>query len=328
VLERRIDIHHHAIPAVYAAALVDAGVTEPIVGVAYPVWDVDTDLAVMDRHDIQAAVLSITAPGVSFVSGAAAAAAARATNEAFADLVAEHPTRYGAFALLPLPDVAAALDELRYALDELRLDGVGLFTHYSGTYLGDPTFDGLFDALAERDALVFVHPTVPPSSDQSMFGLPPSLYEFPFETTRAVANLLYSGVLDRHPGLRLILSHAGGTIPYLAKRLTYAATIAPAVAAREPADLLGSLQRLYYDTAMSANEHTLAGLTSLVPLSHVLFGTDYPFMPETTTAETVDGLSTFFEESLLLGIERGNALRLLPDLARRLDSQAAAPNQA
>ncbi|WP_194903569.1 amidohydrolase family protein [Catenulispora rubra] len=320
----RIDVHHHAIPQAYIDALKLAGVSEPIVDVAYPTWDVDTDLEVMDRHGIQAAVLSITAPGVSFTDGRAAAAAARATNEALAQLIAAHPTRYGAFALLPLPDLDAALDEVDYALDVLGFDGIGLFTHYRGTYLGDPAWDRLFAVLAERDAVVFVHPTVPPSTDQPMFGLPPSLYEFPFETTRMVANLLFSGTLDRHPGLRMIVPHAGGAVPYLAKRLTYAATITPTIAEREPKALLDSLRRLYYDTAMSANDHTLAALTSFIPDDHVLFGSDYPFMPESTTAETVSGLTAYYDAPRLAQVESGNALHLLPSLAARVTGAAAA----
>lgn len=321
----RIDVHHHAIPTAYTAALGRAGVSEPIVDVAYPTWDVDTDLDVMDRTGIQAAVLSITAPGVSFVEGPAAAQAARVTNEALAELIARHPTRYGAFALLPLPDLDAALVEVDYALDELGFEGIGLFTHYRGTYLGDPAWDRLFAVLAERDAVVFVHPAVPPSSDQPMFGLPPSLYEFPFETTRMIANLLYSGTLDRHPRLKLIVPHAGGAVPYLAKRLTYAATIAPTIADREPKDLIGSLQRLYYDTAMSANDYTLASLTAFAPDDRVLFGSDYPFMPESTTIETVTGLANFYDQPRLADVETGNALRLLPGLAGRLSSYSAVP---
>lgn len=321
---RRIDVHHHAIPKPYLAAMRQAGITEPIADVAYPTWDVDTDLAVMDRNGIQTAILSITAPGVNFVAGPAAASTARRTNEAFAELIREHPTRYGAFAVLPLPDVAAAEAEISYALDTLNLDGLGLFTHYAGTYLGDESFRRLLDVIAERDAVTFMHPTVPPAQDQPGFGLPPSLYEFPFETTRAIASLLYSGTLDRHPGLRLIAPHAGGTVPYLAKRLTYASTITPAVSDREPKDLLASLARIYYDTAMSANPHTLAGLSSLVGADHILFGTDYPFMPESTTIETVDGVAAFYDPSSLAQIETDNALALFPRLADRLSGTAVA----
>jgi predicted TIM-barrel fold metal-dependent hydrolase len=259
-------------------------------------------------------VVSITAPGVCFVEGADAARVARQTNEYLRRLIADHPTRYGAFALVPLPDVRAALDEIDYALDVLGLDGVGLFTNYRGAYLGDPEFEPVLARLAEMNAVVHIHPAIQPATDQPTFGLPPSLYEFTFDTTRTVANLLYSGTLDRHPDLRLILSHAGGAVPFLAHRLTYAATINPKLAGRTPRDLLGSLRRLYYDTAMSANRPALAALTSLVDSDHILFGTDYPFMPESTTEETVQGVREFFMAEDLAKVERGNAAALMPRL--------------
>ncbi len=142
-----------------------------------------------------------------------------------------------------------------------------------------------------------------------------SLYEYPFDTTRAVANLLFSGTLDRHPGLRIILCHAGGTVPYLARRFTYAATINPKLAPRVPHDLLGSLRRLYYETAMSANPSTLIALASFVSTEHILFGTDYPFMPESETAETIAGLGEFFGRPALANIEQNNAAALVPRLA-------------
>ncbi|AEY85442.1 metal-dependent hydrolase [Streptomyces hygroscopicus subsp. jinggangensis 5008] len=312
----RIDVHHHIIPETYRRAMDRAGVSDPIAGVAYPTWDVDTDLDVMDRHGIRAAVVSITAPGVAFVSGPEAARVARATNEAMAQLISDHPGRYGGFALVPLPDVDAALKEIDYALDVLGLDGVGLFSNHRGTYLGDQRFDRLFAALAERDALIHVHPASPAVTGQDDFGLPPSLYEFTFDTTRAVANLLYSGTLDRHPHLRIILSHAGGTVPFLAKRLTYAATINPRLGDRQPQDLLASLRRLYYDTAMASNRPALTALTELVGTDHILFGTDYPFMPESTTAETVAGVRTFFDHDSVLDVEHHNAAALLPRFAK------------
>ncbi|WP_406155799.1 amidohydrolase [Streptomyces sp. NBC_00882] len=311
----RIDVHHHIIPDAYLRAMDRAGLDDPIKGVAYPRWDVDTDLAVMDQYGIRVAVVSITAPGLSFASGEEASYVARATNEAMAQLCADHPERYGAFALIPLPDVDAALREIDFALDVLGLDGVGLFTNHQGTYLGDPQFEPVLAALAERDALVHVHPAQPAGTDQPTFGLPPSLYEFTFDTSRMVANLLYSGTLDRYPGLRMILSHAGGAVPFLAHRMTYASTINPKLKDRQPDDVLGSLRNLYYDTAMSANRPTLAALTSFVGTDRILFGSDYPFMPESTTAETVAGLRDFFAPETLMDVEWNNAAALLPRFA-------------
>ncbi len=323
----RIDVHHHVIPPVYLKALEEAGVDNPIAGVDYPRWTAESDLEVMDTYDIQTAILSITAPGVAFTDGQSAVRVARQTNEFMAELIEQYPTRYGAFALIPLPDVDAALSEIDYALGTLGLDGIGLFTHYQGAYLGDPAFDRVFAKLVDSDAVAFVHPTIPPGVGQPGFGLPPSLYEFPFETTRVAANLLYSGTLDRHPDLQLILSHAGGAAPYLAQRLTYASTIAASIASREPKDLIGSLRRLYYDTAMSANPHTLAGLSSLIGTEQILFGSDFPFMPESTTAETVSGLDAFFNDEDLADINRNNALALFPRLSQ-IHSDAAVSSAA
>jgi 6-methylsalicylate decarboxylase len=312
-----IDVHHHVIPEQYWRTVIEVTGHPMIPGVDEVHWDLDTDLATMDRYDIQTAVLSVTAPGVGFVQGAAAARLARQVTEYLAELLADHPTRYGAFALLPLPDVEATLAEIDYALDTLGLDGVGLFTHYRGVYVGDPAFDRVFATLAERDAVTFLHPLVPPATGQPSFGLPPSLYEFTFDTTRAVANLLFSGTLDRHPELKLILSHAGGAVPYLAHRMTYATAIASSLASREPRDLLGSLRGLYYDTAVSANPATLSALTSLVDTSQVLFGSDYPYLPAATVAHAVDGVADFFTGTDRRDVQWNNAMALLPGVAKR-----------
>lgn len=314
-MPHRIDFHRHVIPDVYLKAMNQAGVRDPLHGVAYPPWDADIDLGLMDRYGIRAAMVSITFPGVNFADGREAGRLSRASNEAMAKLIADHPTRYGAFALIPLPQVNAALREIDYALDVLGLDGVGLFTNHRGTYLGDPELDPIFARLAERDALITVHPAPPPATGQPAFELPAPLYEYPFDTTRAVANLLFSGTLDRHPGLRIILNHAGGTVPYLAKRLTYAATINPKLASRQPHDLLGSLRRLYYETAMSANPYTLAALAAFVGTEHILLGTDYPFLPESETADTIAGIGDFFDDASLADIEQNNAAALVPRLA-------------
>jgi predicted TIM-barrel fold metal-dependent hydrolase len=309
-----IDVHHHAIPPVYRAALERAGLVDPIPGVDYPSWSVAQTLDLMDRRGIAVAVLSITEPGVHFTDAAVAKGLAREVNEFYADLIRESPHRFGAFAALPLPDVDAALEELAYAVDVLGLDGVGVMTNYRGLYLGEERFDPLLAEVERRELPIFAHPASPPSGDR--LGLPVSLYEFTFDTTRMVANLLYRGTLDRHPELRVILSHAGGAVPFLAKRLTYGPTITGALAGGPPRDAIASLERLYYDTAMSASQYALPSLRALVDPSHILLGTDYPFMPEDTTVETLAGLEAFdgFDGADRAAIARDNALGLLPRL--------------
>jgi predicted TIM-barrel fold metal-dependent hydrolase len=311
-----IDVHHHIIPNLYRKAMDEAGLRNPIPRVDYPAWSVDSSLAVMDKYGVAAAVVSITDPGIHFGDQADATVLAHDVNQYFAELVRNNPRRFGAFAVLPLPDVDAALVELEHAIDVLKLEGVGMLTHHRGIYLGDPSFAPLFGEIERRGVPVFVHPATPPSKDQPTFDLPPSLYEFTFDTTRAVVSLLYSGILEKHPNLRLILSHGGGTIPYLAKRLTYGPLIHSRLSERAPKDVLTILRRLYYDLALAATEYALPSLQALLDPSHILFGSDFPFMPDWYTGETVEKLNNYkgfneFEREL---IRRGNARQLFPRL--------------
>ncbi|MFI5956156.1 amidohydrolase family protein [Cryptosporangium sp. NPDC051539] len=312
-----IDVHHHVVPAFYRAELETAGLLRPIPGVDYPRWDPAASRAMMDRLGINAAVLSVTEPGVHFTAGESARRLARRLNEYLAGLVADEPARFGAFAVLPLPDVDAALTELAYALDVLRLDGVGVLTNYRGTYVGDFSFEPLLAELDRREVPVLLHPARPPGRDQPTFGLPASVFEFPFDTTRAVANLLYSGALDRYPGLRLIVPHAGGTVPFLAGRLADAAVISPELAGRAPADPIGALRRLWFDTALSANPYTLPSLHALADPGRVLFGSDFPFMPYGYARDSHAALCHHHAGNphLLERIRSGNAAALFPRLA-------------
>jgi len=319
-LANSIDVHQHVIPPVYRRALADAGVIDPIPGVDYPEWSVERAIEMMDRRGIMAAVLSVTEPGVHFADDSTAKRLSRDVNEYLADLIRDYPNRFGAFAVLPLSDVEAAMEEFHYALDVLKLDGVGLLSNYRGLYPGNKELEPLLAEAEDRGVAVFIHPASPPDGNANGFELPVSLYEFTFETTRMVANLLYSRTLDEHPSLRIILPHAGGAIPYLAHRLTYGPTISARLTDRAPHDLIGSLRRLYYDTAMSASEYSLPSFRSLVDPDHILFGTDFPFMPEDTTVETIEGIRSFdgFTDTDLGQIASGNALQLFPRLEAQL----------
>jgi predicted TIM-barrel fold metal-dependent hydrolase len=316
---RLIDVHHHAIPPCYLAALADIGVETPVKGASFPHWSPDTSLEAMDGAGIQQAVLSVSAPGLGVFTGDAARRVAREVNEYLARLVQDRPSRFAAFALLPMDDEANARAEAEYALDTLGLHGVGLFTSAHGRYLGDQKLEPLMAELAARKVPVFVHPNVPAVAAPS-FGLAASVIEFPIETTRAVANLLFSGTLDRYPDLSMILSHAGGAVPYLARRMTHAATITPALRGKAPVDLLGSLRRLYYDVALSATPEQLACLCTVVGPERILFGSDFPFMPREHTMENAAGLRQFegVTETQRNWIGRGGALRLFPSMAEHL----------
>ena len=142
----RLDVHHHIVPPEYVAALTTFGVKGGG-GIAFPHWDPQRSLSMIDRHGITAAITSLPALGVYFRDRALARDLARRFNDDSADLVHRYPQRFGAFATLPFPDVDAALLELEYALDTLHLDGVVLLSIYEGQYLGDPAFDVVFTEL-------------------------------------------------------------------------------------------------------------------------------------------------------------------------------------
>ena len=147
-----------------------------------------------------------------------AAALARLCNDEAADLCTQFPGRFGFFATLPLPHVDAALAEVDRALDDLGADGICLLTNYGGHYLGDARLAPVLDHLNARGAVAFVHPS-DIEGGRPLAHLPAATLEFPFETTRAITNLLFSGQAAQLHDLRMIFSHAGGTIPFLADRI-------------------------------------------------------------------------------------------------------------
>jgi predicted TIM-barrel fold metal-dependent hydrolase len=310
----RIDVHHHIFPPEYLKALETLGIGHAG-NISIPAWSPESAIALMDRNGIATGITSIAAPGVHFGNDAAARDLARRSNEYSARLVNDHPDRFGSFAVLPMPDAEGTLREIEYALDTLKLDGVVMLASMGNRYLGDQAFDAVFDELNRRKAVIFIHPTVPVSSEALKLALPGALIEFVFDTTRAVANLIYSGTLERNPDMKIILSHAGGTIPYVAWRLSLGSTI-PELAAKAPQGALAYLKRLYYDTAMSANPYALNSLRELVDPSQILFGSDTPFLPEPLIGQVVNGLETYpgFDAAERGLIERGNGLSLFPRL--------------
>jgi len=312
--QARIDVHHHMVPQEYVSALADVGITEAG-GRPFPVWSPEDSLALMDRHGIGTAITSISAPGVYFGDRGFARELARRCNEYSLHLLREYPGRFGAFAVLPLPDIDAALEELAYALDTLELDGVALLSSVDGRYMGDPAYDALLDELNRRGTVVFMHPDARREEAACGLDLPASLIEFVFETTRAVANLLFSGTMERCPGIRLILPHAGGTVPYIALRLCLG-QFWPGLQEQVPQGVLAYLQRLYYDTALAAAPFALRSLQELVDETHILFGSDYPFAPELATIANVGGLQDYdgLDTESLQGVFHANAAALFPRL--------------
>ncbi|HEY1722936.1 MAG TPA: amidohydrolase family protein [Magnetospirillaceae bacterium] len=309
----RIDTHHHILPPDYVRIVGEDKIGPLIVAGKTPEWTPAHSIAAMDRNGIATAVTSISSPGLWFGDSEATNKLTRHCNDYAAQMRIDHPGRFGVFASLPFPNVDACLREIEYALDVLKAEGIGLMTSCDEKYPGDPAFAPIFDELNRRKAVVYFHPTQAPCCN-CLDEIPAATLDFPFDTTRAVTSLLFNGTFARCPDIKFIFSHAGGTIPFLADRIARLGA-RPNFKAMVPNGVIPELQKLYYDTALSANARAFASLLALVTPAQVLFGSDYPFAPEATTTQTVEGLSKLgFDEVTLRRIERDNALGLLPGL--------------
>ena len=309
---RRIDIHQHFVSPSFLATLTARNAKTPVPGLA--AWkDYSPARAVegLDRIGVATAMLSITAPGVSFGDVQEARRLAREMNEyATARMVGDHKGRFGLFAVLPLPDVQGSLQEIEFALDTLKADGVGVLTSYGNTWLGDPSFTPVLEELNRRKAVVYTHPTDAACCQNLIPRAANQMLEYPTDTTRAIVSLIVSDAATRYQDIRFIFSHAGGTVTAIAGRLLGAEMTADNLARpAAPNTRLFHLRRFYYDTAGSANPVNMTALKTLVPVSQILFGTDAPFVDGAPQVQGIQRSGFTAEE--LLAVERENARRLL-----------------
>jgi 6-methylsalicylate decarboxylase len=305
-----IDVHAHLIPPFYREALIAAG-RGPSISGGFPAWSPEQALEQMHDNGIAVAILSVSQPGVHFGDDRAAATLARTFNDFMARLSAGHAGRFGAFAVLPLPDVAGALAEIDYALDVLKLDGIGLLASYGERFLGDDTFDPLLERLNAREAVVFVHPNLHPASRALRLDVPAWVAEYPFDTTRAVVNLVLTGKRRRYPKIRFILAHAGGTIPFLTWRIAAAPQIDKRYAMLSSEDIRSDLRSFWYETAQAPGPETFGALHLIAAPERILFGSDWPYCLSPVTAAMIGALRQVDVEQRR-GVESANALNLFP----------------
>jgi predicted TIM-barrel fold metal-dependent hydrolase len=313
---RVVDVHHHIYPPRYLADNFEHVVKDigPVAASIATKWSPGNALEKMDRAGVATAVNSMTSPGVWFDDGETGRVTARVCNEFGAQLIRDFPGRFGMFAAVPLPDTDGSLREIEYALDVLKLDGIGLLTSYAGKLLGDPLFTPVLDELNRRSAVVFVHPTMSCCGNLSPGIIPPTL-ELPMDTTRAIASLLIGGSFARYPDIRFIFSHGGGVLLSVVNRIgRQAEAMKPEEkAVKLPKGPQYELQRQYYDVAaIGLNPAGMAGLRKLFPVSQLLYGSDEP---NYSSAETVSSLQKLdFSAAEQQAVQRDNALRLLPRL--------------
>ncbi len=296
----RIDIHGHMTPPIVLQVM---GAQE--LG-NFAKWTPEIALAEMEKNGIATAMVSVP----PHYDPKVVDKLARPTNEYAARLASDHPGRFGTFAFLPMPHVDTTLKEIEYVFDTLKLDGVGMYTNYGDKWIGDAAFNPVFEELNRRNAIVFTHPITANCCGNLLPNVGDGTIEWQTDTTRAIANLLFNGAASRYPNVRVIFSHGGGTMPYLVERFTAAAR-SPKFAALFPQGFSGAAAKFFYDTAWTSNPVAMGALSKVVPLSQIVFGTDYPAR---AMSDHVKGLIEcgVFNAKELHQVERENALALFP----------------
>ena len=303
----RIDVHHHFVPPAYKAEMNKKRPMQPCM----QEWTVQGSIADMDKAGTATAMVSITTPGIHFGNAEEARRLTRICNDYAMEMIRDYPGRFGLFAALPWPDVDGSLKEIAHALDVLKADGIGMYTSYGNTWLGHSSFAPLFEELNRRKAVVYTHPVCAPCVRDVIPEINELVIEYGTDTTRAIASLIATGSAARYPDITWIFSHAGGTMPFLIERMVSLSKV-PAVARNLPHGLMHELKRFYYDTAQAANPSALGCLKSVVPVSQVVFGTDYPYRQSIEHVEGIARCDFSAEERRM--IDRDNALRILPKL--------------
>lgn len=275
-------------------------------------WTPQQSLDDMDAGGIRTAVLSMPSP-VWFGDAGRARELARMSNEYSRRLEREYSRRFQVFATLPMPDVEGSIIEMDHALSAGAL-GVLLLSNYEDKYLGEPRFRPLLEELDRRRATVYVHPTAASCCQNLVPELAPAFLELPFDTTRTIASLLYTGSLSRLRNIAWIFSHGGGALPYLADRLSQWANARPDLAALIPGGPMAELQRLNFDTASVTNRFALQSLLAFAGPGRILFGTDFPFV--SASPQLAELMSHPLNLPSTDAIRHGNAERLMPQLRR------------
>ena len=322
---RVIDVHNHFYPPAYLDALRSGAsvvtVTEGADGnphihypgdynVAVPGHrDIEHRQRVLERDGVDTQIITLTTPGTHVESPATADRLARLVNDAFARIIDERAPRFSALATLPLNDPRASVVELRRAMGDLGLPGAMVFSNVNGVALADQRYWPLWETANELEAVIHIHPTSPVGVEaMTEYWLMP-LVGFLFDTTLAAAKIVFSGVAERFPRIRWVLSHLGGAIPYLAERLDrghQAFHECRAHIRKAPSEYL---KAFYYDT-VNFDRNALRLAIEFAGSEHVLAGSDYPHAIGSIKGmlDSLGGLAiTEEDKGNMLG---GNAARL------------------
>lgn len=268
-----VDVHAHFVTDEYVRAARSAGHLAPDGMPGWPQWNLDEQLSAMDRRDIRRAILSISSPGMDLGDIATARAIAEHVNDEAAKTVRDHPDRFGFFASLPLPDVDAAVAELRRAVDTLGASGVILDSNIDGHYLGDRIFEPVWAELNARRAVLFVHPTSPVGWERTALGRPRPMLEFMFDSTRSITDLVLAGVAHRYPDMRILVPHSGAALAFFSDRIELFRQGGSGPPWRD------AMRALWFDTAGTPFPIQLPVLADVAGTAHIVYGSDSCWTP-------------------------------------------------
>ncbi|EWZ45894.1 amidohydrolase family protein [Fusarium oxysporum Fo47] len=307
----RIDVHHHIIPHPLE------GVGAGLKGIKVPSWSVQSDRAFNQTHSITSAIYSVSTPGVTHIADPEESArVARAMNEYSASLRDANPMN-GFFATVPsLQHTVLVLEELRYAFDTLKADGVTLFTSYATPqgYLGYPEYVPIWEELNRRKAIIFVHPINNIAAVYFDDRLPMPAFDWPHETGRTAMDMILNRRLEQFPDVKIILSHAGGTLAALVQRATMIALpeFGDIMSAE---DIIKQAKQFYFDAALSGSQEVFPMILGFAKPGHLLFGSDFPHAPEELSKGFTKFVDTFpLEDKKNRNIYYEAVLKLFPRL--------------
>ena len=279
-------------------------------GFPLPTWNVKAHLAWMDSAGIEMSVLTVPAPQPMFGDKTENAAVVRRLNEEAARLKRKYPRRFLFCAILPLPDVKAALAEIDYAFDVLGADGVKLATNVGGQYLGSPELDPVFDALNKRKAVVILHPHRPePVSRDVMRQTPLAMQEYLSETTRTVCNMISRNVLAKRPGIRMVVPHCGAYLPTAITRMKALTPVMQKNGLVGEIDYKANLNGLYFDLAGAHSPEAIRLLMTITTPDHILYGSDWPYAPAEQLKASLERMKDYLAVNADLAPSREMFLR-------------------
>jgi aminocarboxymuconate-semialdehyde decarboxylase len=293
---RTIDTHTHVLTEETAALLTKAAPKSPVTitaqdadfstldvaGVVYKDFptggfDIPRRFKDMDATGVDLHVLSATPQTYLYGLGdELSPLVAQIQNDQMAKHVAAHPDRFMAIGTLPLGQPAKAADELKRIINKLGFKGAMFASNFQGKNLDDPMFEPLWATAAELGAFMFVHPNNVAGADRLKSYYLANLIGNPLDTTIAAASLIFGGVMDRHPKLKVMLAHGGGFTPYQAARWEHGWAVRGETKVNVKTQPKDIAKRFIYDTILH-NDQTLEAMIGLVGVDKVMLGSDYPY---------------------------------------------------